>query len=71
MKQDELDGLIYFPTRDSNESIAIIIEAKNYYNGENGAERQLRSTEGFLSTELDKRIKQLSKVAYMELSFKA
>lgn len=69
-KLDEIDGFIYFPSRKKGESFAIIIEAKNYTNGENDAERQLNDTIPFLSHELNNKIIKLNKCAYMELTIK-
>ena len=69
-KLDELDGFIYFPSRDKGKTFAIIIEAKNYNGGENDAEKQLRDTIPFLSGDLQHSIVPLKKCAYMELSLK-
>lgn len=69
-KIDEIDGFIYFPRRDLNKTYAIIVEAKNYVNGENDAERQLNDTTQFLSDDLSVKISKLHKCAYMELAIK-
>lgn len=67
---DELDGFIYFPTRKRGKTFAVIVEAKNYINGENDAVKQLNDTRYFLSEHLSTNIKKLEKCAYMELSLK-
>lgn len=65
---DELDGLIYFPTRDTKKPFAFIVEAKNYSNGDTDAAAQLESTTPFLSTCLTPEIKKMNRCAFMELS---
>lgn len=69
-KLDELDGFIYFPSREKGNVFAIIVEAKNYSGGENDAEKQLIETIPFLSVELEQNIVPLIKCAYMELRIK-
>lgn len=69
-KIDELDGFIYFPSRDMKNTFAIIVEAKNYSHGESDAEKQLKETIPFLNPKLRNKIILLSKCAYMELSLK-
>lgn len=71
LKIDEIDGFLYFPSRDINKTFAVIIEAKNYINGENDANEQLKETLPFLSNDLSSNISILSKCAYMELSIKS
>lgn len=68
-KIDELDGFIYFPTRKAEKTFAVIIEAKNYRNGENNAAKQLDDSKSFLSNHLSANITKLVKCAYMELKF--
>ena len=67
---DEIDGFIYFPSRNKNSVFAILVEAKNYQKGENDANKQLKETISFLSPELHSEITLLSKCAYMELKIK-
>lgn len=69
-KIDELDGLIYFPTREINKPYAFIIEAKNYTNGATEAVKQLNSTVPYLSDCLKSEIKTLNRCAFLELSTK-
>ena len=68
-KIDKLDGFIYFPTRKIQNTFAIIVEAKNYKNGENDAAKQLDDSKSFLSERLSANITKLVKCAYMELKF--
>lgn len=69
-KKDELDGFIYFPSKNPNQEYAIIIEAKNYKNGEKDAVNQLSNTTQYLSDSLEESIGSLKKCAYMKLSVK-
>lgn len=69
-KIDELDGFIYFPSREKGETLAIIVEAKNYSGGVKDAKKQLEETKKFLSDELQHDIVPLTKCAYMKLSIK-
>ena len=70
-KIDELDGFIYFPNKDPKDMLAIIVEAKNYGNGGNDAERQLVDTARFLSNDLTSNIIKENKFAYMEICKKS
>lgn len=70
-KIDELDGLLYFPNRNPSKTFAIIVEAKNYNNGERDAEKQLNDTLPLLSDDLTAKISTLRRCAYVELSIKS
>ena len=65
---DEIDGLIYFPTRDMSKEYAYIVEAKNFAHGENQAEKQLNATKKFISEKLNTNITKLEKCAYMSIN---
>lgn len=65
---DELDGLIYFPNKSTQDGFAYIIEAKNYSGGENDAEVQLQETRKFIDKSLTASIYKLSKCAYLKIS---
>lgn len=67
---DEIDGFIYFPNRNSTNTVAVIIEAKNYSHGETEAEKQLKDTQKYLSDSCEVDIKKAERCAYMEISFK-
>lgn len=69
-KIDEIDGFIYFPNRDTHQTFAIIVEAKNYPHGGNDAEKQLKTTKKFLSDELIASMTKQNKYAFMELKHK-
>lgn len=69
-KLDELDGFIYFPTRDNGKTFAVIVEAKNKNYGGREAAKQLRATIPFLSNRVSATITELAKSAYMELQIK-
>lgn len=65
---DELDGLIYFPSRESKKPFAVIVEAKNNNKGETEAEAQLSKTLPLLSACLTSSIRTLKRCAFLELS---
>lgn len=67
-KADEIDGFIYFPNRPQYKDIAILVEAKNYNNGEKDAAKQLKDTQKYLSDRLGATIDELSRCAYMNIS---
>ena len=66
-KVDELDGLIYFPSRPLQDGFAYIVEAKNYPRGESAAETQLQETCHFIDPSLKTDITKLSKCAYLRI----
>jgi hypothetical protein len=70
-KIDEIDGFIYFPSREKGQVFAIIVEAKNYNSGAKDAVKQLKVTIPYLSDELEHDIISLSRCAYMELKIKS
>ena len=67
-KVDELDGFIYLPNKPLSKGFAYIVEAKNYFGGENDAAKQLEETCKYFSTGLTTEIKKLEKCAYIKIS---
>lgn len=67
-KVDEIDGLIYLPNRNMQDGFAYIVEAKNYFGGENDAEVQLKATCKFIDKSLKTSVFKLHKCAYLKIS---
>ncbi|MBC2579863.1 hypothetical protein [Clostridium sp. DJ247] len=67
---DEIDGLIYFPNKNSSEGLCVLVEAKNYSHGSTDAKKQLEDTKKFIYEKLEGEIKEVNRGAYMVLKLK-